>query len=95
MEVSFPAFDKSFDLFGTLTLPSKEEPAPAILIVAGSGPIDRGGNEAPRVSEAGKHPHCRCSPLLLLPVMAIWAHISVPRRTCTVQSAAEKNQHAF
>jgi uncharacterized protein len=44
MEVSFPAFDKSFDLFGTLTLPSKEEPAPAILIVAGSGPIDRNGN---------------------------------------------------
>lgn len=44
MEVSFPASDKSFDLFGTLTLPSREEPTPAILIIAGSGPIDRNGN---------------------------------------------------
>lgn len=44
LEVSFPSSDKSFNLFGTLTLASTEESTPAILIIAGSGPIDRNGN---------------------------------------------------
>jgi alpha-beta hydrolase superfamily lysophospholipase len=44
MEVSFPSFDETFSLFGTLALSSTEEPTPAILIIAGSGPIDRNGN---------------------------------------------------
>lgn len=46
-EVSFPSLDKTFELFGDLTLPSSasaEEPVPAILILSGSGPIDRHGN---------------------------------------------------
>jgi pimeloyl-ACP methyl ester carboxylesterase len=44
MEVSFPSSDETFTLFGTLTLSSTEEPTPAVLIIAGSGPIDRNGN---------------------------------------------------
>ena len=49
MEVSFPAADKSFEIFGNLTLPDEKDtdiskPCPAILIIAGSGAIDRDGN---------------------------------------------------
>lgn len=50
MEISFPSADKSFRLHGNLYLPStaaKEMPQakiPAIVIVVGSGPIDRDGN---------------------------------------------------
>mmetsp|Transcript_12432 Transcript_12432/g.20614 ORF Transcript_12432/g.20614 Transcript_12432/m.20614 type:complete len:359 (-) Transcript_12432:106-1182(-) len=59
MEVSFPSADKSFQIFGNLSLPqqttknkeegnAKQEPTkiPAILMIAGSGPIDRNGNVA-------------------------------------------------
>ncbi len=31
-------------LYGTLTLPDGEGPAPGVLILAGSGPVDRDGN---------------------------------------------------
>lgn len=50
LEVSFPSADKSFRLFGNLYLPAQveklEAKIPAIVIVAGSGPIDREGNAA-------------------------------------------------
>lgn len=32
------------DIYGTLTLPETEEPCPVILLIAGSGPTDRDGN---------------------------------------------------
>mmetsp|Transcript_1797 Transcript_1797/g.4245 ORF Transcript_1797/g.4245 Transcript_1797/m.4245 type:complete len:353 (-) Transcript_1797:150-1208(-) len=57
MEVSFPSSDDTFQLYGDLTLPSAPSTSangddeattgtllPAIVIVAGSGPIDRNGN---------------------------------------------------
>lgn len=47
MEVSFPASDGSFEISGTLHLPGGVEATdkvPAVLIVSGSGPIDRDGN---------------------------------------------------
>uniref|UniRef100_A0A7S2A7D3 Serine aminopeptidase S33 domain-containing protein n=1 Tax=Trieres chinensis TaxID=1514140 RepID=A0A7S2A7D3_TRICV len=50
MEVSFPSSDRSFRIFGDLTLPkdggesTAHEPIPAILVIAGSGPLDRNGN---------------------------------------------------
>mmetsp|Transcript_15653 Transcript_15653/g.23119 ORF Transcript_15653/g.23119 Transcript_15653/m.23119 type:complete len:364 (+) Transcript_15653:147-1238(+) len=47
IEISFPSQDKSFNLYGDLTLPStasEKTPVPALLIVSGSGPIDRHGN---------------------------------------------------
>jgi alpha-beta hydrolase superfamily lysophospholipase len=45
-EVSFPSSDGSVTLFGNLTLPNNStgEATPAILIINGSGPIDRNGN---------------------------------------------------
>lgn len=45
-EVSFPSADGSITLFGNLTLPKNPsgETTPAILIINGSGPIDRNGN---------------------------------------------------
>ena len=50
MEISFPSSDGSFQLYGDLFLPPSNNVAgqltllPAIVIVAGSGPIDRNGN---------------------------------------------------
>ncbi|HYK73495.1 MAG TPA: alpha/beta hydrolase [Pseudoneobacillus sp.] len=38
-------------IYGSLTIPSEEEKYPAILIIAGSGPIDRNGND-----RKGKYP---------------------------------------
>jgi hypothetical protein len=46
-EVFFPSADGSVTLFGNLTVPpidSTHAPIPAILIINGSGPIDRNGN---------------------------------------------------
>ena len=46
-EIYFPSADGSLALHGNLTLPSTEygdAPIPAILIINGSGPIDRDGN---------------------------------------------------
>jgi len=48
-EVSFPSADGSFQIHGSLKLPSfssknQAKPVPAVLILNGSGPIDRHGN---------------------------------------------------
>ncbi len=48
-EVSFPSADNTFRIFGDLYLPeefdeNESTPVPGIVIVSGSGPIDRNGN---------------------------------------------------
>lgn len=63
VEVSFPAADKSFNIYGDLYLPevakhdddntNSFDKIPAIVIVAGSGPIDRQGNASGLLSTLG------------------------------------------
>ncbi len=40
-EVKYPNLTANVTLAGTLTLPRSEKPSPAVLLIAGSGPIDR------------------------------------------------------
>ena len=42
LDVSIPA--EGIELAGTFTTPGGDEPYPAALILAGSGPLDRDGN---------------------------------------------------
>ena len=58
-EVSFPSADNtSLNIYGNLTLPSRstDDAIPAILIINGSGPIDRDGNPLPHYECHSTHP---------------------------------------
>ncbi len=46
MDVQFAGVG-GFSLRGTLTLPAGDKPAPALLLIPGSGPTDRNGNQPP------------------------------------------------